>query len=132
MVDETGTTNYAYNDFGELISETKGDIVKTSGYNNMGMRTSFGVTSDGSSILSNTYSYDNLGRMTSVSQSGDTVSYIYDKNSNLLQRSVNGISAVYTYNKANLRISEAIGVSTDNVQYTYYLDGNKKSRINSF
>ena len=41
MTDETGTTNYTYNDFGELTGETKGDIIKTSSYDNRGNRIGF-------------------------------------------------------------------------------------------
>ncbi|MBQ4630117.1 MAG: RHS repeat protein, partial [Clostridia bacterium] len=87
MNDSTGTTTYTYDDFGNLTRESKGDIVKTSTYDALGRRTGFNVGYGNSTILSNTYSYDIVGRMTSATSNGETIDYTYDYNGNLLTES---------------------------------------------
>ena len=103
MTDETGTTNYEYNAFGELTNEAKNGTIKSYTYDSAGRRTGFTLT-DGGQVLKNlTYTYDDLGRMASVSDGTDTTSYSYDANSNLVARSLNGtVYQTNEYNDANL------------------------------
>ncbi len=63
MTDSTGTTNYTYNCFGELTGEQKGNILKTYSYNYLGKVTSFKLNNGSNETLSQTYSYDSLGRL---------------------------------------------------------------------
>ena len=75
MTDETGTTTYTYDDFGNLTTETKGDIVKTNSYDVMGNRTGFTVTKDG---VTTTYTYNGDGLRMSKTTNGVTTSFILD------------------------------------------------------
>ena len=103
MTDETGTANYEYNAFGELTNEAKNGTIKSYTYDSAGRRTGFTLT-DGGQVLKNlTYAYDDLGRMTSVSDGTDVTEYSYDENSNLVARSLNGtVYQTNEYNDANL------------------------------
>ena len=130
MTDETGTTNYEYNAFGELTNEAKNGTIKSYTYDSAGRRTGFTLT-DGGRVLKNlTYTYDDLGRMTSVSDGTDTTSYSYDANSNLVARSLNGtVYQTNEYNNANLpkRMTIVGDSSTSDLwryTYTYTANGN--------
>ena len=130
MTDETGTTTYTYDDFGNLTTETKDDIVKTSTYDVMGNRTGFSVTKNGSVILSNTYTYDDTGKMLSVTSNGQTVNYSYDANGNLISENGNNHSTTYAYNKGSMpvtKINSYNNTIVDRYSSTYDLSGNKTS-----
>ena len=64
--------------------------------------------------------------MLSVSGNGETTYYTYDKNGNIITKTPGDMTTSYTYNKANLCLTEngnAIDGDADS-EYTYYLDGN--------
>lgn len=127
MTDSSGTTNYEYNPFGELTTETKDDILKSYTYDSIGRRTEFGVTNGANNVISNTYGYDSVGRLTSVVNGQDYVEYTYDGNSNLLTPSVNGVlKSSNAYNSGNLPITVSQYVSgelSDTTTYEYTTDG---------
>ncbi|MBO5371070.1 MAG: RHS repeat protein [Clostridia bacterium] len=119
MTDETGTTTYAYDGFGNLTTETKGGIIKTSTYDVMGRRTGFNVTNNGTNILSNSYAYDDAGRMTAVSSNGKTMSYTYDDNGNVLTETGADTVTTYAYNNADL-VTEKVDSHDNNIVDRYY------------
>lgn len=127
MTDSSGTTNYEYNPFGELTTETKDDILKSYTYDSIGRRTAFSVTNGANNVISNTYGYDSVGRLTSVVNGQDYVEYTYDGNSNLLTSSVNGVlKSSNAYNAGNLPITVSQYVSgelSDTTTYEYTTDG---------
>lgn len=130
--DGTTTTGFVYDAWGRLIRETTGTTVKTYSYNSGGLRTSFALTQDGTSRLSNSYTYDALGRLTNVIGSGATASYTYDANGNQSKVTYgNGVEEVFTYNKANLvtqvRNSKGSAVLSQ-YDYTYDLAGQQLSK----
>ena len=132
MTDSTGTTTYAYTPFGELMSETKGTTVKNYAYDNMSNRTLFTLATDGVQNLNTSYTYDNLNRLASVTDSYNTVTYTYDNNSNLLQTvKADGSIENYTYNNANQltqKVRTLNGAEKESYAYTYYLNGNIRTQ----
>jgi hypothetical protein len=61
-----------------MTRETSGTTVKDYNYNIGDLRTSFVLTVSGIQELNNTYSYDILGRLETVSGSGVSAQYGYD------------------------------------------------------
>lgn len=115
MVDKAGTTEYTYNNKGELLTETRGGIAKNYTYDASGNRLSFAVPSQGISV---SYGYDGLGRLTSVTDSGVTTNYTYDANGNLLSETTGANRSVtYTYNHAILPTSKTNSVAHDAGQH---------------
>ncbi len=97
----------------------------TKEYDALGRRTSFSAAKGTQSIISNSYTYDVLGRLTAVTNGEDTAAYTYDANSNRLTTTVNGVLKSSTaYNKANLPtevnsyVSGALK-STETYRYAY-------------
>ena len=130
MTDPTGTTTYTTDQYGNLLTETKGDILKTYTYDISGNKATFTLADGGVQKINTSYAYDNLNRLTSVTDTGISAEYSYDINGNLTQKSVNGnVIAEYTYNQGNMPITltDTVGETTKTYTTTYYLDGNKKS-----
>ena len=131
MTDSSGVTNYEYDGLGLLTKETKGNIIKTYDYDNNGNRTAFTLTENGEATLNITYTYDNRNRLASVTANGETTSYSYDANGNLLSQSTEGkASASYSYNNANqltALTNTAPGKTVASYSVSYYLDGNKSA-----
>ncbi|HEX9061530.1 MAG TPA: RHS repeat-associated core domain-containing protein, partial [Clostridia bacterium] len=130
MVDESGTTNFEYDDIGRLITETAGSIVKSYGYDADGNRKTFTLIKSGSSVLSQSYDYDLTNRLWHVFENTNSIAeYKYDANGNrtTLKYPAIGVTANYNYNFANklTNLDYGNGVS---YTYTYYLDGNQKSK----
>ncbi|MBQ4159650.1 MAG: hypothetical protein IJD83_01845, partial [Clostridia bacterium] len=122
MIDTSGTTVYNYDVRGLLLSETKGDIVKTYTYDANGNRTSFVAPSIN---INTSYTYDSLGRMLTVSDSAfGTTSYTYDANSNLTSVNNGTTTATMSYDAQNRLVSKFSGANTYTL--TYYNDGNVK------
>jgi len=113
-------SEYTYNSRGLLTGITYSDSTQsvTYGYNNLDLRSSM---TDGNGLT--TYSYDSLNRLTSASNSVDgTISYSYDKNSNLASLEYpNGNHVTYTFddNDQMLDINES---HAGKISYAYNVD----------
>lgn len=122
------TISYVYDEWGRLIQETSGTQVKDYTYDRGSLRTSFTLTEGDTVRVSNTYTYDNLSRLTGVTGAdGTTAAYTYDANSNLSKvTGGNGITQTYTYNKAD-QITNLVGkkgtTTVSSYAYTYDLAG---------
>lgn len=130
MTDMTGTTNYRYNTYNQLVKETKGSVVKDYTYDLNGNQISFKITDNGKVTLDETYSYNNLNQVSGITAADITANFTYDSNGNMLTYRRNGISTSYTYNSVNMPTS--VTTNKGSVRYekdtmTYYLNGNKKT-----
>ena len=130
MTDTTGTTNYRYNTYNQLVKETKGSVVKDYTYDLNGNQISFKITDNGKVTLDETYSYNNLNQVSGITAADITANFTYDSNGNMLTYRRNGISTSYTYNSVNMPTS--VTTNKGSVRYekdtmTYYLNGNKKT-----
>ena len=122
MTDSTGTTNYAYSPYGELTMETKGDIIKSYEYDVVSNPTVFNVTNADESLISQSYTYDAIGRLMSVSNGTDTVAYTYDANSNMLTSAHNGdVYREVQYNNANLPVFTQLNNGENTADITRYI-----------
>lgn len=130
----TTTISYAYNDKGQLVSESNSaaGTIKTFAYDANGNRTGFTLIRNGVAEISQSYTYDLLNRLTSVSENGAVIaSYSYDANDNRTQTTVTGGETTnYAYNIANMLTSQTTGDKLSE-QYTYYLNGNQKSKTSN-
>ena len=127
------TINYTYNDKGLPISETDttAGTVKSFTYDSDGNRLTFMLTRNGQTEISQSYAYDKLNRLISVSENGNVIAqYSYDNKGNRTQAVSGGETTNYTYNIANLLTSQTTGDKL-NEQYTYYLNGNQKTKISN-
>ncbi|MBQ8588855.1 MAG: RHS repeat protein, partial [Firmicutes bacterium] len=130
----SNTISYVYDAWGRVTSETNGTQVKSYTYDRGNLRTSFVLTDNGTTRVSNTYTYDNLSRMTGVAGSdGTTAAYTYDANNNLSSITFgNGISQSYTYNKANQitqMVAQDNGETVSSYTYGYDLAGRRISTV---
>jgi len=127
------TAQFQYDALGRMTRETSGTTVKDYAYNIGNLRTSFVLTVSGIQELNNTYSYDILGRLETVSGSGVSAQYGYDVNGNRAAVVYgNGVSETYAYNKANLvtQVANKKGTATlSQYDYTYDLSGNQITKI---
>ena len=130
---DTTTIHYVYNDKGLLISEsdTAAGTVKSFTYDSNGNRLTFTLARNGQNEMSQSYMYDKLNRLISVSENGTVIaSYLYDNKNNRIQTISGGETMNYTYNIANLLTSQTMG-NRLNEQYTYYLNGNQKTKTSN-
>ncbi|GKH47843.1 hypothetical protein CE91St45_24050 [Oscillospiraceae bacterium] len=126
---------YRYDARGRLVEQAESDgVVKSFAYDAAGNRTSFTLTRNGTAELSLGYTYDSLNRLAEVKKGEAVIArYSYDDNGNRisLEYPESGLTTAYTYNSANLVIS-LVNRRGDTVvssyRYTYYLDGNQKSK----
>lgn len=129
-------TEYTYNAQGSVLTETEGDVVKTYTYDSRGRMSSYTLTVDGETKSTATYSYDDMNRLTSVTEGGLTTTYTYDKNGNRASQTTGEVTTEYAYNKANLVTdmtntmvnAEGDSVVISSFAYTYYADGNMHTK----
>ena len=127
------TINYGYNEKGLLISETDtaSGTIKSFTYDSNGNRLTFSLTRNGQAEMNQSYAYDKLNRLISVSENGAVIAaYSYDNKGNRIQTVSGGNTTNYTYNIANLLTSQATGDKLIE-QYTYYLNGNQKTKTSN-
>lgn len=131
---ETTSISYVYNDKGQLMSESNSaaGTIKSFTYDANGNSTGFTLTRNGATEISQSYTYDLLNRLTSVSENGAVIaSYSYDANDNRTQTTVTGGETTnYSYNIANMLTSQTTGDKFSE-QYTYYLNGNQKTKTSN-
>ena len=131
MQNATTTISYVYNDKGQLISETdlNAGTVKEYTYDANGNRLTFTLTRNGATEISQSYTYDMLNRLTSVSENGTVIaSYSYDNRNNRIATVTGNETTTYAYNLAGLLTNQITGDKLTE-SYTYYLNGNQKSKI---
>ena len=106
---------------------------KTYTYDLAGNRTSFTLTQNGEVLQSVAYTYDDLNRLTTVSENGaQQAAYTYDTNGNRASLTyANGVTETYRYNKANWIISLENRNNSGLISsytYTYYASGSQKTK----
>lgn len=128
------TINYTYNDKGLIISEsdTTAGTVKSYTYDSNGNRLTFTLTRNGQTEMSQSYSYDKLNRLVSVSENGTVIAqYSCDNKGNRIKTEiVGGDMTNYAYNIAGLLTNQTTGDKLSET-YTYYLNGNQKSKTSN-
>ena len=105
---------------------------KTFTYDLAGNRSTMTVTRGQTTVQSVTYAYDNLNRLTAVSEDGiQQAAYTYDTNGNRASLTyANGVTETYTYNLANWitgLTNAKDGQTLSSFAYTYYASGSQKS-----
>ena len=95
--------------------------------------TSFTLTQNGEVLQSVAYTYDDLNRLTTVSENGaQQAAYTYDTNGNRASLTyANGVTETYRYNKANWIISLENRNNSGLISsytYTYYASGSQKTK----
>ncbi len=126
----TSTINYTYNAKGLPASEsdTSTGTTKLFDYDSDGNRTSFTLIKDGQTKMQQTYAYDKMNRLITVSENGAVIaSYAYDGKSNRTRMISGGVTTDYTYNIGNLLTSQTSGDKLTE-EYAYYLNGNIKTK----
>ncbi len=107
------TTSYGYNILGSLTGITQGTLSRTFVYNTKNFLTSESHPEKGSV----TYGRDNVGNMTSKSDSLGTTSYGYDDINRLLTINYGTGTVVFTYDNADNR--HTMVNPSSNITYTY-------------
>ncbi len=131
---DTATISYVYNDKGLIASETNSEsgVVKTFTYDSAGNVLTMTVTRNGAVDMNQSYVYDKLNRLTSVSENGTVIAnYSYDNKNNRTQTIVpGGETTNYNYNIANMLTGQITGGKLSET-YSYYLNGNQKTKISN-
>ncbi|RLA84452.1 MAG: hypothetical protein DRG78_01425 [Epsilonproteobacteria bacterium] len=140
MIEKTASnglvTSFSYNKLGKVTKKTytvKGiDIVSTYQYNKKQklIKQIDGYGSDDERVTS--YEYDKLGRKTKeINPLGIETTYIYDNNSNVLSKSIDGKKIFeYVYNKLN-KVVSVTNANEDTVSYIYNANLQKVSMTNA-
>ena len=130
---ETGTITYTY-ESGRLVTESDpSSVQKVYTYDAADNRKSMVLSSGGSQQLHTSYTYDQMGRLKQLYENSVlAATYGYDNNGNQISiTNGNGNVQTNSFNKANLitSVTNTKGSSTvSSYVYTYYLDGNQKSK----
>jgi len=127
-------TNLRYDNQGRVISQEDSNGIKQSySYDLAGNRITYLLKQNGQTEINLSYSYDKQNRLTQVRENGTVrASYSYDPNGNCTAIQYdNGIESNIEYNKANLitqMANQTQSTTLSSYAYTYYLDGNQKSK----
>lgn len=121
-----------------MIQENEtGNIVKNYTYDIGNNRSTFNAKLNNTDMLNLQYSYDNMSRLKYV-YNNNALQAAYTYNINGAQEKLeyaNGSSERYTYNLANwltrLENRNASNTITSSYDYTYYTDGNQKTKTNN-
>ena len=105
----TTTTGLTYDSTGRLRTETSGGLTKTFGYD---LADQLKTVSPSTGSVT-TYSYDVLGRRTSVKVGASTTSSTFDAGSQLLTVG----TSVFAYDGAGRRVSETVGATVTSYSY---------------
>lgn len=131
--------SYTYNSLGLIAAEntnTAGGYSIERAYDIWGRNTKNVYKKGTSTYKTQTYTYDGLSRLTSISSTGDNssaykASYTYDNNSNVTKITDGSVTKTYEYNASNLltRVNNDSAGSNNDTRftYTYSLDGNVKN-----
>ena len=129
-------TTSVYDNLGRLTKESLTDgTVKEYTYDINGNRKSFKLTKDNAEQYTLTYDYDKMNRLTKVYEDGnEKAEYEYNDDGTLKKASYGSQTTDYSYNLANLltEVNNANGsTQISKYSYTYYVDGNQKSKTES-
>lgn len=135
ITDESGTRTFKYDDLGrlELINYDNG-IRQYYSYDKSDRITRFKVKQGSSKEIDLKYSYDKIGRLTKVNDSGKNFAYQYDAIGRLTEE-VNGVTGIRSkyqyYPSGNLRkLIHYNGEEIENsFMYRYDLRGNQTKKI---
>jgi RHS repeat-associated protein len=102
MLTETGTVAYtaSITSTNNQIGSTTGVVVRTYGYDAAGNTTGYG---------SNSYSFNQRGRMSSATVSGGTTNYVYNALGQLIEKSGNGATVLLMYDESGHILGEYTG-----------------------
>ncbi len=131
MTDASGTTNYTYDLLDRLLTKQTPQGTLTYTYNAVGNVST--VRSSNSEGVSVNYQYDELNRLSSVTDNrlaSGVSSYTYDPNGNLKTvLYANGVQSTYTYDNLNRLTNLAAAGSSTIASYAYTLGaaGNRTS-----
>jgi len=142
VIENASTISYEYDGIGDTIKETCkesfGSVIKTFSETNLltGKETLETVTVGGSVKQQVKKVYNASGQLTAVYDKGILkASYAYDLLGQLLATTnANGTTETNTYNKAGLvtsTINKRSSIVLSQYNYTYYYDGNQKTKIDS-
>jgi RHS repeat-associated protein len=110
---------FTYNDAGSLTSETQNGVVVTNRYDEFQRRTNVAVVIDGITVSSAGYSYDDAGRLLSVTDGTSSATYGYVANSRLVaqisfrQNGTTRMTTTKSYNSLNRLLAITNAPSTD-------------------
>ena len=128
----TGTTSYAYDNFGRLTTETlPNNVVNSYTYDKNNNRLSYDMKKSNVTQISANYVYNNKNLLTNVTNNGIITAYTYDNNGNLLTETTGQKVSEFTYDNGNRMISTVnkyAGNTLESEAYVYYPDGNKASK----
>ena len=119
---------------GENTADNTISYTKTYSYDLAGNRTGFTLEKSGETVHNVTYSYDNLNRLSIVSENGAIeATYTYDTNGNRATLTLgNGVVTTYSYNLANwvtnLSNKNSDGEILSSYSYEYYVSSNQKCK----
>lgn len=127
---EDNITAYTYDVFGNTASEITNGVTNAYTYDVNGNRNSFEQKEGTNTLISSSYTYDSLDRLTGVDFGDVSAAYTYDANNRLLTDSRGNRTSTYTYNKAGL-VTALQNSSGDmyNYSYTYRLDGKQLTKF---
>ncbi|MBR3996589.1 MAG: DUF4329 domain-containing protein [Clostridia bacterium] len=135
---KTPEVTYTYDNHGRLATESSSVGGKATGksysYNQFGAETGFTLTVNGIEELEKISAYDDLLRLESVTQDGETTTYTYDDNGNLLTETTGDVVTTYTYNDSNMVVSmgtTADGTVVTDFDYLYNRNGNQSQKIDN-
>ncbi len=124
------TVEYSYDEYGYVKSENTNGVINTYTNDVDGNRKTYTQKKGTNTIISSSYTYDNLNRLTGVNYgNGISASYSYNANGQLITENRGTVTSTYTYNKAGL----VTGMSNDmgnSYSYTYNLGGNQLTSDN--
>ncbi|MBE6899475.1 MAG: RHS repeat-associated core domain-containing protein [Ruminococcaceae bacterium] len=134
--DEEESSTFSLEETSETDTATA-SYCKTYTYDLAGNRTGFTLEKGGETVHNINYSYDNLNRLSTVSENGAIeATYTYDINGNRASLTLgNGVVTTYSYNLANwvtnLSNKNSNGATLSSYAYTYYASGNQKSKTDN-
>ncbi|RLG33490.1 hypothetical protein DRN97_04920 [Methanosarcinales archaeon] len=117
------TTTFSYDSMGRITSINYANgVVLTNTYNEKGWLTNQVYKKGTTTILSLSYSYDTIGRMTERVDSSGTTTYTYDNDDRLTSVSYPwGDTVSYSYDGAGNRLTMVVNSGTP-IQYSYNED----------
>ncbi len=131
------TQTYTYDNAGRLLMEAMmpDGITKRYTYNAAGLRNNYMLQVRGYTHMNTSYAYDAMGQLTAVYDNGtEAVTYAYDGAGRcVLESKTNDVTVSYTYNNAGQLLGMTNtweNVVYSNYQYTYGLDGNRRTETN--
>ena len=139
VTDASGSRTLSYNADGTLANESIPYIVNGAveyTYDDLGRRAGLQLTQNSSSVFTNSYTYDDMSRLATVSDDTNTVTYSRVPGTNLLNTTtitaggVTKLNATRNYDAQNrlTGISSVAGAVTKTYSYTYD-DKDKRSRL---